>query len=274
MIIFPLSTVAEYCDVLYLLLLLQKVFWIIRKENIVLTWSRLFCFSSYSTLILGWLQITHRWIHSCRQFVVINTKSFSAGIIVYLGFTWDPAPLARDNISWNSWAPCTGKFDPSSSWWVCNFFTGFVICMNPNCHFPLGWTWRVIFACTWWWEWQLLLCSNFCDSWELKLVLQNAKCIIEPLEIFLYPFKLILVVICLLCQVNGIERWLGRNVVCLQSLIWISLPYPTCEKVPNVLSRYHSKRRLGVRGRAHPSFDMTPTFRKKEKKKKKENLKI
>ena len=43
-IIFPLSTVAEYCDVLYLPLLLQKVFWIIRKENIVLRWSGPFCF--------------------------------------------------------------------------------------------------------------------------------------------------------------------------------------------------------------------------------------
>ncbi len=32
-----------------------------------------------------------------------------------------------------------------------------------------------------------------------------------------------------------------------------------CEKVPNVLSRCHTKRRTGARGRAHPSFGMTPT---------------
>ncbi len=31
------------------------------------------------------------------------------------------------------------------------------------------------------------------------------------------------------------------------------------EKVPNVLSRCHTKRKIGVRGRAHPSFRMTPT---------------
>ncbi len=37
-----------------------------------------------------------------------------------------------------------------------------------------------------------------------------------------------------------------------------------CEKVPNVLSPCHTKRRMGVRGRAHRSFGMTPTFQKKK----------
>ncbi len=32
------------------------------------------------------------------------------------------------------------------------------------------------------------------------------------------------------------------------------------EKVPNVLSRCHTKKRTGARGRARPSFGMTPTF--------------
>ena len=32
------------------------------------------------------------------------------------------------------------------------------------------------------------------------------------------------------------------------------------EKVLNVLSRCHTKRRTGTRGRAHPSFGITPTF--------------
>ncbi len=32
------------------------------------------------------------------------------------------------------------------------------------------------------------------------------------------------------------------------------------EKVPNVLSRCHTKRRTGARGRARPTFGMTPTF--------------
>ncbi len=44
------------------------------------------------------------------------------------------------------------------------------------------------------------------------------------------------------------------------------------EKVPNVLSRCQTKRRMGARGRAHPSFQsfgMTPTFQKKKKKKSK-----
>ncbi len=36
------------------------------------------------------------------------------------------------------------------------------------------------------------------------------------------------------------------------------------KKFPNVLS-HHTKRRMGVRGRAHPSFGMTPTFQKKKK---------
>ncbi len=31
------------------------------------------------------------------------------------------------------------------------------------------------------------------------------------------------------------------------------------EKVPNVLSRCHTKRRAGARGRTRPSFGMTPT---------------
>ncbi len=38
------------------------------------------------------------------------------------------------------------------------------------------------------------------------------------------------------------------------------------EKVPNVLSRCHTKIRTGARGRARPSFGMTPTFQKKKKK--------
>ena len=32
------------------------------------------------------------------------------------------------------------------------------------------------------------------------------------------------------------------------------------KKVPNGLSRWHTKRRIGVHGRARPSFGMTPTF--------------
>ncbi len=39
-------------------------------------------------------------------------------------------------------------------------------------------------------------------------------------------------------------------------------------KVPNVLSRCHTKRRVGVLGRACPSFGMSPTFPKKRRKKK------
>ncbi len=39
----------------------------------------------------------------------------------------------------------------------------------------------------------------------------------------------------------------------------------SCEKVPKVLSRCHTKRRSGARGRFHPSFGMTPTFPKKKK---------
>ncbi len=38
------------------------------------------------------------------------------------------------------------------------------------------------------------------------------------------------------------------------------------EKVPNVLSRWHTKRKIGARGSAHPSFGMTPDFSKKKKK--------
>ena len=41
-------------------------------------------------------------------------------------------------------------------------------------------------------------------------------------------------------------------------LIWA----PLCEKVPDVLSRCHTKRRTGARCRARPSFGMTPTFQK------------
>ncbi len=37
---------------------------------------------------------------------------------------------------------------------------------------------------------------------------------------------------------------------------WVALR----KKVPNVLSRCHTKRRKGTRGRARPSFGMTPTF--------------
>ncbi len=36
------------------------------------------------------------------------------------------------------------------------------------------------------------------------------------------------------------------------------------EKVPNVLSCCHTKRRTGAQGRARPSFGMTPTFQKKK----------
>ena len=38
------------------------------------------------------------------------------------------------------------------------------------------------------------------------------------------------------------------------------------KKVPNDLSHCHTKRRMGVRGRTHPSFGVTPTFQKKKKK--------
>ncbi len=49
-----------------------------------------------------------------------------------------------------------------------------------------------------------------------------------------------------------------------------------CEKVPNALSRSHTKRWTGARGRVRPSFGMTPTFPKKKSQKKfskKKNLK-
>ncbi len=39
------------------------------------------------------------------------------------------------------------------------------------------------------------------------------------------------------------------------------------EKVPNGLSRCHTKKRMGVRGCAHPSVSMSPTFQKKKSKK-------
>ncbi len=42
--------------------------------------------------------------------------------------------------------------------------------------------------------------------------------------------------------------------------IWAALR----EKVPNVLSRCHTKRRTGARGRDRPFFGMTPTFQKKK----------
>ncbi len=42
----------------------------------------------------------------------------------------------------------------------------------------------------------------------------------------------------------------------LYETIWAALR----EKVPNVLSRCHTKRRTGARGRDRPSFGMTPTF--------------
>ncbi len=45
-------------------------------------------------------------------------------------------------------------------------------------------------------------------------------------------------------------------------------------KTPNVLSRCHTKRRTGARGRARPSFGMTPTFQKKKKRKEKKIQKI
>ncbi len=40
----------------------------------------------------------------------------------------------------------------------------------------------------------------------------------------------------------------------------------SCEKIPYVLSRCHTKRRTDARGRARPSFGMTPTFQKKNQK--------
>ncbi len=46
------------------------------------------------------------------------------------------------------------------------------------------------------------------------------------------------------------------------TVIWAALR----EKVLYVLSRCHTKRRIDVRGRAQPSFGMTPTFQKKKKK--------
>ncbi len=58
--------------------------------------------------------------------------------------------------------------------------------------------------------------------------------------------------------------------------VWAAL----CEKVPNVLSRRHTKKMSGAPGPAPPSFGMTPTFPKKKKKrkrkirKKKKKLKI
>ena len=44
---------------------------------------------------------------------------------------------------------------------------------------------------------------------------------------------------------------------------------PLRAKVSNVLSRCHTKRRIGVHDCAHPSFGMTLTFEKKKSKKKK-----
>ncbi len=46
------------------------------------------------------------------------------------------------------------------------------------------------------------------------------------------------------------------------------------KKVPNVLSRCHTKRRTGARGRARPSFGMKPTFLKKKKRKRKRKKKF
>ena len=40
------------------------------------------------------------------------------------------------------------------------------------------------------------------------------------------------------------------------------------ERVPNVLSRCHTKRRTSVCGRARPSFGIKPTYKKKRKKNK------
>ena len=44
-------------------------------------------------------------------------------------------------------------------------------------------------------------------------------------------------------------------------------------KVPNGLSRCHTKKGTGVHGRAHPSFGMTLTLKKKNEKRKKERKK-
>ncbi len=57
--------------------------------------------------------------------------------------------------------------------------------------------------------------------------------------------------------------------VCKGNVIWVALR----KKVPNVLSRCHTKRKTDACGSACPSFGMTPTFQKKKKKKKEEEEK-
>ncbi len=50
-----------------------------------------------------------------------------------------------------------------------------------------------------------------------------------------------------------------------QTLVSLMLTWAVSrKKVPNVLSRCHTKRTIGACGRAHPSFGMTPTFQKKK----------
>ncbi len=51
-----------------------------------------------------------------------------------------------------------------------------------------------------------------------------------------------------LCGLMSVIAEIQRNVGCIT------------QKVPNVLSRCNTKRRMGSCGRAHPSFGMTPTF--------------
>ncbi len=68
------------------------------------------------------------------------------------------------------------------------------------------------------------------------------------------------------------SHFLGRIALCQTGLeklrIGVYMPFlilsfiwaPLCEKVPNALSRCHTKRRMVAHGHAHPSFGMTLTF--------------
>ncbi len=54
------------------------------------------------------------------------------------------------------------------------------------------------------------------------------------------------------CKYDTILDWLDREKS--------TIPVEKREKAPYGLSRCHTKRRTGARGRARPSFGMTPTF--------------
>ena len=55
-------------------------------------------------------------------------------------------------------------------------------------------------------------------------------------------------------------HWIQSPSISSVPIQWTEYWAVLCEKVPNLLSRCHTKRRLGGHGRARPSFGMTPTF--------------